>query len=168
MQNDFCLEVFATSKDKTYHIEAIARDQHFWRYVTCTQRFASMVDERGRWSAQCSCHEVERRVSASVVCGKPSRWLHEAPGANAVFMARVESHERLLNLVEGDQALLLKALTAVRRFRSDATVQRFHISSCLRRVLRRPKRYCGRPEQAMRTRTILSLVNSWNGLRPTS
>ena len=67
--------------------------------------------------------EAERR--AGVVCGKLSRRLHEAPGANAVFLARVESHERLLNLdeVEGDQALLLKALTIVRRFRSDATAK---------------------------------------------
>ena len=42
-----------------------------------------------------------------------------------MFLARVESHERLLNLdeVEGDQALLLKALTIVRRFRSDATAK---------------------------------------------
>ena len=37
----------------------------------------------------------------------------------------MESHERLLNLgeVEGHQALLLKALTVVRRFRSDATAK---------------------------------------------
>ena len=104
MQNDFCLEMFATSKDKPYHMEAVARDQHFWRYVTWAQRFASMVDERGRWGAWCSCHEVERRAGTSVVCDKLSRRLHEAPGANAVFLARVESHDMLLNLdeVEGD------------------------------------------------------------------
>ena len=42
-----------------------------------------------------------------------------------MFLARVESHERLWNLdtVEGDQALLLTALTIVRRFRSDATAK---------------------------------------------
>ena len=34
MQNDFCLEMLATSKDKPYHIEAIVRDQHLWRYGT--------------------------------------------------------------------------------------------------------------------------------------
>ena len=45
MQNDFCLEMFATSKDKPCHIEATARDRHFWRYVTWAQRFASMADE---------------------------------------------------------------------------------------------------------------------------
>ena len=48
MQNVFCLEMFATSKDKPCHIEAIARDQHFRRYVTWAQRFASMVDEHRR------------------------------------------------------------------------------------------------------------------------
>ena len=85
--------------------------------------------------AQCRCHEAERRAGTSVVCGKLSRRLHEA-GANAVFLARVDSHERLLNLdeAEGDQALLLKALTIVRRFsrmppprRSGS--QRFHVAS---------------------------------------
>ena len=120
MQNDVCLEMFATSKDKPYYIEAINRDPHFCRYVTWAQRFAWMADEHRRWSAPCSCLEAERCVGTSVVCGKPSRRLHEAFGANAVFLARVESHERLLNLdeVEGDQALLLKALT-----RSDATAK---------------------------------------------
>ena len=44
-QDEFCLEMFATSKDEPYHIVAIARDQHFWGYVTWAQRFASMVDE---------------------------------------------------------------------------------------------------------------------------
>ena len=40
------------------------------------------------------CDEAERRAGTSVVCGKLSRRLHEAPAANAVFLARVESHER--------------------------------------------------------------------------
>ena len=61
-------------------------------------------------------------MCTSVVCGKLSRRLHEALGANAVFLARVETHERV-DEVEGDQALLLKALTIVRRFRSDATAK---------------------------------------------
>ena len=63
VQNDFCLEMFATSKDKPCNIEAIARDRHFWQYVTWEQRFASMVDEHGRWGALCSCHEEGRRVA---------------------------------------------------------------------------------------------------------
>ena len=54
MQTDFCPEMFVTSKDNPYHIEAIARDQHFWRYVTWAHRFASMVDKHRRWGAQCS------------------------------------------------------------------------------------------------------------------
>ena len=60
-----------------------------------------------------------------MVCGKLSRRLHEASGANAVFLTRAESHERLLNLdaVNGDRALLLRALTIVRRFRSDAAAR---------------------------------------------
>ena len=57
MQSGFCLEKTAMSKGKPYHIEATARDQHFWRYVTWAQRFASMVDEHRRWGAQCSYHE---------------------------------------------------------------------------------------------------------------
>ena len=36
MQNDGCLEMFAMSKDKPYHIEATARDQH---NVSSTLRF---------------------------------------------------------------------------------------------------------------------------------
>ena len=46
-------------------------------------------------------------------------------GANGVFLGKVESHERSLNLdeVEGDQALLLKALPIVRPFRLDATAK---------------------------------------------
>ena len=94
MHNDFCLDMFATSKDKAYHIEAVARDQHLWRYATWAQRFASMVDKYGRQGAQCRCHEAERRAGTSVVCDKLSRRLHEAPGANDVFLTRVESHER--------------------------------------------------------------------------
>ena len=125
MRGLFCLEMFATSKNKPSHIEAIARDQHFWRCVTWAQRFVSKVDEHRRWGAQCSCHEAERRASKSVVCGEVSLRLHEAPREDAVFLARVQSHERSLNLdeVEGDQSLLLKALTIVRRFRSDATAR---------------------------------------------
>ena len=75
--------------------------------------------------AHCSCHEAEHRAGTSVVCGELSRRLHESPGGNAVFLARVEPHERLLNFdeVEGDQALRLKALTTVRRFSSDATAK---------------------------------------------
>ena len=53
-----------------------------------------MVDEHRRWVAQCSCHEAERRAGTSVVCGKLSRRLHEALGANAMFLARVQSQER--------------------------------------------------------------------------
>ena len=129
-----------------------------------------MVDEHGRWGAQCSCHEAERRAGACVVCCKLSRRLHGAPGANVVFLAPVESHERLLNLdeVEGDQALLLKALTIVRRFRSDATTKTKRLSEVPHIFSLASKRYCGLPEQAMRTLTILSLVNSWKCLRPTS
>ena len=56
---------------------------------------ASIVDEHRRWGAQCSCHEAERRAGTSVVCGKLSRRLREALGANAVFLARVDSHERV-------------------------------------------------------------------------
>ena len=85
MQKEFCLEMFATSKDKPYHSEAIVRDQHFWRHVMWAQRFASMVDEHRRWGfAQYSCHEAERRAGTSVVCGKLSRRLHEAPGKRRV------------------------------------------------------------------------------------
>ena len=115
-----------------------------------------MVDEHSRWGAQCSCHEAERREGTSVVM-----WQAES-GANAVFLARVGSHEWWLNLdeVEGDQALLLKTLTILRRFRSDArqdevALGEFHVCSRLRRVM-------------MRTRTILSLVNSWQVVRPIS
>ena len=84
-----------------------------------------MVDEHRIWSAQCSCHEAERRAGTSVVFGKVSRRLHGAPEANAVFLARVESHERPLNLdeVEGDQALLFQAQTILRRFWSNATAK---------------------------------------------
>ena len=42
-------------------------------------------------------------------------------GANAVFLARVKSHE--LDEVEGDQALLVRALTIVRRFEWDGTAK---------------------------------------------
>ena len=74
---------------------------------------------------------VVARTSAA--CGKLSRRLHETPGSNAVFLAKVASHERILNLdeVEGDQALLLKALTIVRRFRSDATAKTKWLSEVL-------------------------------------
>ena len=96
----------ATSKDEP----KIARDQHFLRYVTWSQRFASMVDEHRRWGSQCSCHEAERRTGTSVECGELSRRLHEAPGASAVFLAKVESHERLPNLdeVEGSHCAALQ------------------------------------------------------------
>ena len=96
----------ATSKDEPY----IARDQHVLRYVTWSQRFASTVDEHRLWDSQCSCHEAERRGGTSVVCGKLSRRMHEAPGASAVFLAKVESHERLPNLdeVEGDHCAALQ------------------------------------------------------------
>ena len=175
IQNDFSLEMLATSKDKPYHIEAIARDQHVRRYVTWAQRFASMADERCRWGAQCSCHEAACRAGTSVVCGKLSRRLHEAPGANAVFLARVESHERFLDVgeVEGDQALLLRALTIVQCFRSDATAKTKWLSKVPKifSLASRPEtgqRHCGRPKQSKRTRTILSPVNSSKGLRPAS
>ena len=86
-------EMFATSKDKPYHIEAIARNQHFWRYVTWAKRFASMVDEHRRWGALCICHEAERRAGASVVCGKLSRRLHErrVPGQGGITRKVTES-----------------------------------------------------------------------------
>ena len=81
-------------------------------------------------------------MGTSVVCGKLSRRL-EAPGANAVFLARVASHKRLLNLdeVEGDQALLLKALTIVRRFTSDATAKTKWLSEvpCIFSLASRPE-----------------------------
>ena len=67
MQKDFCLEMFVTSKDKPYHIEAIARDQHFCRYAKWAQRIAWMADEHRRWGAQCSCLEAER--CAGYFCG---------------------------------------------------------------------------------------------------
>ena len=61
---------------------------------------------------------------------------------NAVFLARVESHEKSLNLdeVEGDQALLFKALTIVRRFRSDATAKTSWLSEvpCIFSLASRP------------------------------
>ena len=68
-----------------------------------------MVDEHRRWGSQCSCHEAERRADTSVVCGKLSRRLHEAPGASRV-PGQVESHERLPNLdeVEGDHCAALQ------------------------------------------------------------
>ena len=123
-----------------------------------------MVDEHRRWGAQCHCHEAERRADSSVVCSGLSRGLHDAPGANAVFLARVESRERLLNPdeVEGSQALLFEgsghcATIQVGCHRHDEVAVHF---SRLRHVLRRPKRHCGWPEQAKLTRTILSLVKS--------
>ena len=57
---------------------------------------------------------VTRRSVAwgtSVVCGKLCRQLYEALGAMAVFLAWVESHEKLLDFddAEGGLAFLLKA-----------------------------------------------------------
>ena len=60
-----------------------------------------------------------------------------------MFLASEKSHERLQNLdeVEGDQALLLKALTIVRRFRSDATAKTKWLSEvpCIFSLASRPE-----------------------------
>ena len=110
-----------------------------------------------------------------MVSGKLSRRLHQAPEANAVLLAWVESHERKLHLdeVERDQALLLKALTIVRRFRSDATAKTKWLSEVPRIFslvsrLETAQEILRQAKQAKRTRTILSHLNWWKGLRPTS
>ena len=89
------------------------------------------------------CTVLLSRGGASRGYGKLSRRQHEALGANAVFLARVGSHERLLNLdeVEGDQALLLSALTTVRRFRLHATIKTKWLSEvpCIFSLASRPE-----------------------------
>ena len=87
-QNDFCVEMFAKSKDKPYHIGAIAATNTSGSTKHGHNASLRWWDEHRRWVAQCIWYETERRVGTSVECGELSRRLHEAFGANAVFLSR--------------------------------------------------------------------------------
>ena len=161
MQNDFCLEVFATSKDNPYHIESMVRmtstSGGTHREHDASLRWWMSIDG-GVHSAVARRRSVARvplwyAVTLNRRAVRSSLGKRRVPGQGGISRKVTESTTKLKGTwhfsCHGSDPYAAHQVGCHRQRPSGS--QRFHDNSWLRWVLRRPKRDCGRTEQTMRT-----------------